>query len=150
MGAQRHCGRLIVLASPTPARARSGCFHQAKDSEGEGQEHSKGRNHRSAGQATPSALHAAESRACQDHTDLAEQLVDDGGRALPDRGSGQGGDLMKDRCGPFIRIIAVVHLAFISFILHSCSCFLYACPFILISSLFILMIQGRACLIQCL
>ena len=53
---------------------------------------------------------------------------------------------------PFIRI-AFVHLASISFILHSCSCFLYSCPFILlifIACLSILMIQGLACLIQCL
>ena len=50
---------------------------------------------------------------------------------------------------PFIRI-AFVHLAFISFILHSCSCCLYSCPFILIACLSILMIQGLACIIQCL
>ena len=50
---------------------------------------------------------------------------------------------------PFFRI-AFVHLAFISFILHSCSCFLYSCPFILIACLSILMIQGLACIIQCL
>ena len=50
---------------------------------------------------------------------------------------------------PFIRI-AFVHLAFISFILHSCFCFLYSCPFILIACLSILMIQGLACIIQCL
>ena len=41
---------------------------------------------------------------------------------------------------PFLRI-AFVHLAFISFILHSCFCFLYSCPFILIACLSILMIH---------
>ena len=44
----------------------------------------------------------------------------------------------------------LLYLRYFPFILHSCSCFLYSCPFILLARLSILMIQGLACLVQCL
>ena len=40
----------------------------------------------------------------------------------------------------------LLYLRYFPFILHSCSCFLYSCPFILLARLSILMIQGLACL----
>ena len=44
----------------------------------------------------------------------------------------------------------LLYLRYFPFILHSCSCFLYSCPFILLARLSILMIQGLAYLVQCL
>ena len=43
----------------------------------------------------------------------------------------------------------LLYLRYFPFILHSCSCFLCSCPFILLARLSILMIQGLACLVQC-
>ena len=44
----------------------------------------------------------------------------------------------------------LLYLRYFPFILHSCSCLLYSCPFILLARLSILVIQGLACLVQCL